>query len=350
MNNKFKVLYQFFLNDAYVTRKIDAYKWYVMGKKVKEISGLLDVHRSTIYRWIDQVRRVIDGPAHRWKRLRRHYKENTQRLGRKSIIVGRLVTAVFDIRKRCLCGKEKIAVYLQRDYGIKVSASTVGRILNRFKSADPKRKIQELKKKVKKRRRLRNVLRPWDIPKDIGPIEAIQVDTKYYTITSSGKRYYIYAAVDIRTRMLFAMFYKDIDSKSAADFLRRALDFFEGYGRVRYVQTDNGSEFMRDFEQILKDRGIRHVYSLPRSPYQNGKVERVMRILKDEFLPRTWGIDDRNQLNLLLLDYLVYYNTYRVHTALKYKTPVEYMLTLLNKNVATLLNLYKLSKQYINLI
>jgi len=48
MNNKFKVLYQFFLEDAYVTRKIDAYKWYVMGKKVKEISGLLDVYSTKI--------------------------------------------------------------------------------------------------------------------------------------------------------------------------------------------------------------------------------------------------------------------------------------------------------------
>ena len=334
------LLYQHFQNDAYVSKKIDAYKWYITGKlKVNQIGVLLGIHRSTVYRWINQVRKVVNRPPHEWRKLRRHYKEYTQNLGRRSIIGGKLVMAVFDIRERYLCGKNKIAIYLQREYGIKVSASTVGRILNRYRSIDPRRRIL-YKRKVKSRRIRKNVLRPWDIPKDLAPLEAIQIDTKYYTITKGGKRYYIYAAIDIRTRMLFAMFYKKIDSNNASDFLERVLNFFSGYRQVRYVQTDNGSEFMGKFEKILQDRGIKHVYSQAARPYQNGRVERVMRILQEEFLPRIEGIEDINRINLSLLEFLVYYNTYRVHTALNYKTPVEYMLELLNKNVATLLNPY----------
>jgi len=315
MNNKFKILYQSFSNDAYVTRKIDAYKWYKSGLGVDKICRLLDIHRSTAYRWIRQVEKVIDRPPHEWRKLHRHYKEHTQGLGRRSIIGGRLVMAVFDIRKRYLCGKNKIAVYLEREYGIKVSASTVGRILHRYKSADPKRKIYRQKGRRYKPR-LRNVLRPWDIPFQLQPLEAIQIDTKYYTTMVGGKRYYIYAAIDIKTRMLFAMFYKDIDSKSASDFLERVVNFFSGYGQIKYVQTDNGSEFMGSFDKILQTYNIKHVYSQARRPYQNGKVERVMRILEDEFLPRIVGLHNITRLNLALYEYLIGYNTRRVHTSL----------------------------------
>ena len=40
------------------------------------------------------------------------------------------------------------------------------------------------------------------------------------------------------------------------------------------MHTDNGKEFFGKFGQLLKKYGIAHYTTKPRSPWQNGKVER----------------------------------------------------------------------------
>jgi len=345
--NRIYQLYTTFQNDAYVTKKIQAYEWYIEGKKVKEISKLLHISRATAYRWIKQVREVINKTPYEWRKLKYHYKENTSRLGRRTIIDGNLVEKVLQIRRRYQCGKEKISIYLQREYNIKVSASTVGRILKRFSNVATlerhKPKRLQLRQIRNRRRNKTPPLRPWHIPKDIKPAEVLQVDTKYY-ITIDRKRYYLYAAIDVKTRMLYAMFYKDITSTSAADFIERAIRFFNSYGAVKYIQTDNGSEYEGRFKEVIRRNKIKHVHSQPRRPYQNGKVERIMRILQEEFLHDIY-VDNIEELNFLLYDYLVYYNTLRVHSSISYRTPVEHMLKLKFplSSVSTLLNVYNLT-------
>ena len=49
--------------------------------------------------------------------------------------------------------------------------------------------------------------------------------------------------------MLFAMFYEHIDSTDASKFLKRAIQFFREYGKLEYIQTDNGSEFAKHFNR-----------------------------------------------------------------------------------------------------
>ncbi len=341
-------LYTTFQDNASVTKKLNAYDWFYNHKmKVSEISRLLNIHRSTAYRWIKQVKDVIDGSVIRWQQLKPYYRKrkdtNNRKLGRPTIISGWLVKKVFKIRERCLCGKNKIARYLYKLYQVKVSASTVGRILNRYKSSDPKLRIYYKDRYPKiPTRKLKDVLRPKDIPKNLKPMQAIQIDTKYYVMIGR-KIYYIFAAIDIKTRMLFAMFYRDITARSAADFLERAMQFFRSYGDIEYVQTDNGSEFKGMFNSVLNRYNIKHVYSYPSKAYQNGKIERAMRTLEEEYLPKVWGFSDIAKLNDYLYEYLVYYNTERIHQSLDYRTPLEYLLEELggSKVVATFLNPYR---------
>ena len=99
------------------------------------------------------------------------------------------------------------------------------------------------------------------------------------------------------------MFYKHIDSTDASKFLKRAIQFFSEYGELEYIQTDNGSEFAKHFDRVIKENNLKHVYIQARRPYQNGIVERVMRILEEEFIPKVKGIQDINKLNIYLYDY-----------------------------------------------
>ena len=94
---------------------------------------------------------------------------------------------------------------------------------------------------------------------------------------------------------------------------------------LRCIQTDNGSEFGSELSNLLKRLGIRHTRIRPRTPRLNGKVERLQRTVQEEFwdgvLPRPIQHWER-----MLQDYVRFYNTTRLHSALGYATPLQYAL------------------------
>jgi hypothetical protein len=63
-------------------------------------------------------------------------------------------------------------------------------------------------------------------------------------------------------------------------FLRRAQNEFEL--KVKKIRSDNGSEFKNlQVEEYLEEEGIKHEFSAPYTPQQNGVVERKNRTLID---------------------------------------------------------------------
>lgn len=73
--------------------------------------------------------------------------------------------------------------------------------------------------------------------------------------------------------------------------MARRAAFFAGLGApVERVMTDNGPGYRsRGFNALLESLGIRHVYTRPYSPWQNGKVERMNRTLAQEWqYGRAW--------------------------------------------------------------
>lgn len=73
----------------------------------------------------------------------------------------------------------------------------------------------------------------------------------------------------------------------------RCLAFFSGLGvAVERVMTDNGPGYRSgEFNGLLADRGIKHKYTRPFSPWQNGKVERMNRTLAQEWqYGRAWDL------------------------------------------------------------
>ena len=63
-------------------------------------------------------------------------------------------------------------------------------------------------------------------------------------------------------------------------FLRRAQNKFEL--KVKKIRSDNGSEFKNlQVGEYLEEEGIKHEFSTPYTPQQNGVVERKNRTLID---------------------------------------------------------------------
>ena len=102
----------------------------------------------------------------------------------------------------------------------------------------------------------------------------------------------LHVAVDDYSRVAYAELLPDERKGTCVAFMGRCLGFFEGMGvGVERVMTDNGSGYRSgEFNDLLGSRGVRHLYTRPFSPWQNGKVERMNRTIAQEWqYGRAWG-------------------------------------------------------------
>lgn len=103
------------------------------------------------------------------------------------------------------------------------------------------------------------------------------------------------AAVDDRSRVAYAEPLGDERREACRGFVERARGFFRGVGvGVEGVMAGNGSGYRsREFNEWLDAAGIRHVYTRPYGPWQNGRVERTSRAPAQEWqYARAYGGDE----------------------------------------------------------
>src|SRR4051794_3343650 len=89
------------------------------------------------------------------------------------------------------------------------------------------------------------------------------------------------------------------------------------------IITDNGPQFVaRDFKDFIRICGMTHVKTSPYYPQSNGKIERWFKTLKGECIrvatPLT--LEDARRL---VAEFVTYYNTVRLHSAIAYITPAD---------------------------
>ena len=212
--------------------------------------------------------------------------------------------------------KHKIAVILQRDHGITLSASTVGRILKR-KGLYDKRKSRKRSKAAK--RRQQRLRAEWWM-KNAFPGCLIQVDTKH--LRFGDNKYYQFTAIDCFSRVAFCRVSSSGSSKCAQAFLEE----LKGYMPFPLValQTDNGSEFLKHFDKATEEELITHYFSHPHCPKENSHVERKIQTTKYEL----WAYREAYtaaDLNELVDGWNYTYNHVRPHQSLGYLTPIEFL-------------------------
>lgn len=153
------------------------------------------------------------------------------------------------------------------------------------------------------------------------------VDTVVFTLSHGGYRYLL-TGIDEVSKIAYAKLSTTHSSKQAADFLRRLHYLTEG--EMINVHHDNGSEFEKDFIKACKELSLPQWYSRVRTPTDNSVLERFNRTIQEEFVEMIdSGLEDVQEFNTRLLDWLIEYNSVRPHQALDYLTPLEYIDSLL---------------------
>ena len=91
------------------------------------------------------------------------------------------------------------------------------------------------------------------------------------------------------------------------------------------VITDNGSQFLsREFKNYLRFREIEHSRTRINHPQSNGKIERFHKSIKSECIRREPMIDEK-VARKRIGEYIYSYNNKRLHAALNYLRPVDYL-------------------------
>lgn len=89
--------------------------------------------------------------------------------------------------------------------------------------------------------------------------------------------------------------------------------------------SDNGSQYIsKDFARFLHDAGLQHTRTSIAHPQANGKIERFHGILSQEFL-RKKSLIDLEDARKQITEFIEYYNTERLHSALYYLTPEDFL-------------------------
>lgn len=298
------------------------------GFPLQTVANRCGVHRSTVWRW-----------KRRWDKLNEHVQFTNDNRPQRSAdsqtassfrlaaciwqiptlvsrprtspqaIEEQVVARVLEVREQLKRCAEVVWHHVTRKLGIDVSLSSVRRILRRHHCFDGARK---------KRVRSDNPRRP--LP--TAPGELVQTDTIHHVDPFSGNRLYYYTVIDLYTRMTYVTLSTKLRQGLAAEAVLAARAAF-GFP-FAMVQSDNGPEYGRYFEQRLRANGIQTRHSRLHRPNDNAHVERFNRTIQTECIGYYW----RRSVPLLrqrdtLSAYLDFYNNDRVHLGIQMRTPAE---------------------------
>ncbi len=293
---------------TYQARRILVHRIIHEGLPVREAAKAQGVSPRTAYKWLKRYREEGEaGLLDRSSRPRRSPRRTPEKV-REQVV--RL--------RRQRWPYHAIAEWLG------VSKSTVGRIL----------KAQGL-------HRL-SALEPKPPPKrfEVGaPGVLLHLDTKKlarfqrpgHRVTGDRRRASpgagydaVYVAVDAHSRLAYVEVKANERKESAVSFLLSALRHYRRLGvRIQAVMTDNAPMFRsRTFRRLLKRLGIRHRLTPPYTPRVNGKVERFIRTLLNEWA-YAHAYPSSEARNAHLPEWLHYYNWHRPHTSLGNRAPIS---------------------------
>lgn len=264
------------------------------------------------------------------KWLRRYQKLGIRGLGdvsrkphtfRQSQIPQKHMDAVGRWRKKYPeFSKYKLATILEREDGIILSPSTIGRLLVKHKLFFPS---PIAPKKTRYRRVVtKHQLHPYYRSKVPG--ELIEADMKH--VSFFGQRRYFFVGIDCITKRLAVYVGTNSSSRQASRLLERIRETFPY--PVQQLRVDHGSENLKDFMAKAEELGIQQYFTRPRRPRDKPFVERVIGSIEREFIQRGKLAIDLEEQRRLVDEWVRHYNTFRPHQSLNNLTPEAFERTL----------------------
>ena len=281
-------------NEKLPRLRVQAIRMLRSGKSTREVARYFGYAQSTIVKWNQRKNEAYDKTELQTRSSRPHHSPRSLP---KEVIAQIIHTRA--TTKRCA----EIVYEILKKEKVEVSLSSVKRTLSRFNLTN--------KRSLWKKRR---IYPPRPEINHTGAL--VELDTIHF-VDKYGRRSYVYTAIDVYSRYGYAMISKKSNTHSSIRFLIRCLKYFPF--RIENIQTDNGSEFGLFFTNFVLRNKMTHRHIHPRSPNENGHLERFNRTIQEEIPKHGLCIFIKDDVS----KFLDHYNNHRMHLGIKLKTPKE---------------------------
>jgi transposase len=278
------------------TKIIHAWELFEQGVPKGHIAKQLAVNRETVRIWIGGIQA---NPAGLLGFLDGYEKaKKGERAKRK--VDGLMKARIYRIREenRQCCG-QKIQEYLEEEFGVHLSTTTIYEILA---------EKYILRSKWKKN------LKRGSVTKATKPREVIRMDTVHFGMV------FAFTSVDTFSKDVSVKLYPTLTSTDGRDFLDHS--FTQRFHHTELLQSDGGPEFKGEFKQAVFIYADRFRVARPYKKNEQSYIESFNRTLRKECLG--WGnysSKDIPEMNYDLSEYLIYYHAKRKHLGLNMQTP-----------------------------
>jgi putative transposase len=220
----------------------------------------------------------------------------------------------------------ELAVTLKREQPRRAAAQIAAVITERCGTSPHERTLQRHFRRVGLDRELaaeRGGLRAFGRFQAEAPNQLWTADALHGPVVA-GRKAYLFAAIDDHSRALVGYRWAHAEDTLRLEAALRAGFAARGLPGVLYV--DNGSPFIsRQLERCLAVLGVRLTHSKPGQPQGRGKIERVFRTVRSQFLVELdtrGGARDLEELNRLFGAWVEGVYHHRVHSETG-QTPME---------------------------
>lgn len=202
-------------------------------------------------------------------------------------------------------GHKRVAIELSLNH------KQIGRVMRKYGIKPPRRKVNRFCTRSIKHRKYPNLIKDLQVTSEHQLWCSDTSELKFH-----GEKWYIVTIITVFTRQVLGV---AIGKHHTSELVMEALEMAIAttHTNPRIFHSDQGSEFMADvITSLLEKLGTKISASDKASPWQNGYQESFFGKFKDE-------IGDINRFETVgelieeLYHHIHYYNTKRIHTALK---------------------------------
>jgi len=281
-----------------MTKIILAYELLEQGISKASIAERLNVSRRTVIRWAQAIEQY--GSLEAYLEYYQQAKQGSRRKRKRDALLKRRIWALREKYHHC-CG-QKIQYFLQQEYQMEVSVTTIYKVLAE------KYKLRSRWKKNHKR---------GPIPVAQAARQVLQMDTVDFGDV------FAFTAVDIFSKESSVLLRPALEAVDGQTFLHYCLPGrFDGY--VETIQTDGGPEFKGPFSQDVLRYCLYHRIARPYKKNEQAFIESFNRSLRKECLGwAKYKPVQISQLTYLVEDWLRYYHYERPHISLGMRPPLK---------------------------
>lgn len=281
-----------------MTKIILAYELLEENLPKSHIAKHLGVSRRTVIRWSQAIE--AHGSLEQFLESYQQAKKGPRQKRKFDAVLKRQIWAIRGKYHDC-CG-QKVQYFLEKEYGIRVSVTSIYKVLGE------KYQLRSKWKKNQKR---------GPVPAAQAPREVIQMDTVLFG------EVFAFTAIDIYTKESDVLLRPTLEAVDGQAFLHHCMARrFDRFAQV--IQTDGGSEFKKEFQEDVSLYCNDHRIARPYKKNEQSFIESYNRSLRKECLGwDKYPASEIPQLTLWVEDWLRYYHYERPHIALGMRPPLD---------------------------